>query len=442
MRRATVVTAGATMVVASFLGPHIADAASRQDPRAEREQVRARQAEVAANLNADKASMGEIRDALNTLQANVEAQERGLRRAQDAVAAAEQREQRANAAVKKLTKKRKALSKVMARRAVSAYVAPPSDDVLSLLESSSMSEASSRHLYIELRAMSDSDLEDNLKGVDDDVRYQRRRAIAARELAEDKRAEQATRTEQVKAARAQQQQLAGSVQERIDDAVGESIRLAKTDRDLSAKIARQQALLAARLAEQREAARKAQAAAAARAQAAQAAASQAASTTTSSSSTSTSTSTTGAPLRSNGSESAPAVSSGPSYSSGGISLSTVGGITVNSQIAGQLRSMLSAASASGVHLSGGGYRDPSSQIALRKSHCGTSEYAIYSMPSSQCSPPTAPPGQSQHEVGLAIDFDNCSSRSTACYQWLAGHASSFGFYNLPSEPWHWSVNGH
>ena len=52
MRRATVVTAGAMMVVASVLGPHIADAASRQDPRAEREQVRARQAEVAANLNA------------------------------------------------------------------------------------------------------------------------------------------------------------------------------------------------------------------------------------------------------------------------------------------------------------------------------------------------------------------------------------------------------
>jgi len=440
VRRATVVTAGATMVVASLLGPHIAGAASRQDPRAEREQVRARQAQVASNLNADKASMSEIRDALNTLQANVEAQERGLQRAQDAVAAAEQREQRANAAVKKLTKKRKALSKVMARRAVSAYVAPPTDDVLSLLESSNMSEASSRHLYIELRAMSDSDLEDSLKGVDDDVRYQRRRAIAARELAEDKRAEQTSRTEQVKAARAQQQQLAGSVQQRIDDSVSESIRLAKTDRDLSAKIARQQALLAARLAEQREAARKAQAAAAARAQAAQAAASQAsqASSTTSSSSTST----TGAPLRSNGSESAPAVSAGPSYSSGGISLSTVGGITVNSQIAGQLRSMLSAAAASGVRLSGGGYRDPSAQIALRKSHCGTSEYAIYSMPSSQCSPPTAPPGQSQHEVGLAIDFDNCSSRSTACYQWLAGHASSYGFYNLPSEPWHWSVNGH
>ena len=46
-----------------------------------------------------------------------------------------------------------------------------------------------------------------------------------------------------------------------------------------------------------------------------------------------------------------------------------------------------------------------------------------------------------HERGLAIDFDNCSYRSSACYLWLAGNASWYGFYNLPSEPWHWSING-
>ena len=73
------------MVVGSLLGPQIADAASREDPRVERDQVRARQADVAANLNADKASIGEIHNALSTLQANVETQERGLQRAQDAV---------------------------------------------------------------------------------------------------------------------------------------------------------------------------------------------------------------------------------------------------------------------------------------------------------------------------------------------------------------------
>jgi LAS superfamily LD-carboxypeptidase LdcB len=103
--------------------------------------------------------------------------------------------------------------------------------------------------------------------------------------------------------------------------------------------------------------------------------------------------------------------------------------------------MLDAASAAGVPLSGGGYRNPAQQIAVRKNNCGTSYYAIYQMPASQCSPPTAPPGSSMHEVGLAIDFNNCNSRSTACYQWLNANAGRFGFRNLPSEPWHWSVNG-
>lgn len=71
----------------------------------------------------------------------------------------------------------------------------------------------------------------------------------------------------------------------------------------------------------------------------------------------------------------------------------------------------------------------------------TSHYAIYEMPSGSCSPPTARPGTSNHERGLAIDFDRCSSRGTACYQWLAAHAAEFGLQNLPSESWHWSHDG-
>jgi LAS superfamily LD-carboxypeptidase LdcB len=78
-------------------------------------------------------------------------------------------------------------------------------------------------------------------------------------------------------------------------------------------------------------------------------------------------------------------------------------------------------------------------------HCGTSYYAIYQMPASQCHPPTAPPGTSMHEQGLAVDFtwngSVISSHSSAAYQWLDAHANAYGFYNLPSEPWHWSTNG-
>jgi len=50
-----------------------------------------------------------------------------------------------------------------------------------------------------------------------------------------------------------------------------------------------------------------------------------------------------------------------------------------------------------------------------------------------------------HEQGLAIDM-TCqgaliTSRGNRCFVWLARNASRYGFYNLPSEPWHWSVNG-
>jgi LAS superfamily LD-carboxypeptidase LdcB len=107
--------------------------------------------------------------------------------------------------------------------------------------------------------------------------------------------------------------------------------------------------------------------------------------------------------------------------------------------------MLAAASADGLTLGGGVYRSSESQIALRKAHCGTSDYAIYEMSPSSCSPPTARPGQSMHEQGLAIDFTcgggGALGRSSPCFSWLQRNAGSYGFSNLPSEPWHWSVNG-
>lgn len=137
-----------------------------------------------------------------------------------------------------------------------------------------------------------------------------------------------------------------------------------------------------------------------------------------------------------------AASGSPISVAGDVQLVEVAGIgQTNVAWAHQVRALLAAAAAAGVQLTGSSYRDPAEQIALRKAHCGTSHYAIYEMPSSQCSPPTARPGTSQHERGLAIDFDACSTRATACWRWLTANAARFGLYNLPSEPWHWSIDG-
>jgi peptidoglycan hydrolase-like protein with peptidoglycan-binding domain len=123
----------------------------------------------------------------------------------------------------------------------------------------------------------------------------------------------------------------------------------------------------------------------------------------------------------------------------------VRGIKVARQIAKQIDALLAAAAADGVKLSGGGYRSHDQQIKLRIEHCGSSHYDIYEKPSSQCTPPTARPGRSNHEKGLAIDFTyngkTIKSRTNPGFKWLAANAVRFGLYNLPSEPWHWSVDG-
>lgn len=126
-------------------------------------------------------------------------------------------------------------------------------------------------------------------------------------------------------------------------------------------------------------------------------------------------------------------------------LVTVLGIQVAASIAASTTSLLTAARRAGLaNLHGSGYRSPARQIELRRQNCGTSDYDIYRKPAAQCSPPTAPPGSSMHEQGLAIDFtENGRSltRSSPAYRWLQANAGKYGFRNLPSEPWHWSVNG-
>ena len=138
----------------------------------------------------------------------------------------------------------------------------------------------------------------------------------------------------------------------------------------------------------------------------------------------------------------------PAPDTGEVKVTSVGGITVASKIARDVRRLLAHAEDDGVRLGGWGYRSHERQIELRKQNCGKSKYAIYEMPSSQCSPPTARPGTSMHEVGLAIDFYRRGPggraeaiAGTRAFRWLKRNAARYGLYNLPSEAWHWSTNG-
>jgi Transglycosylase SLT domain/D-alanyl-D-alanine carboxypeptidase len=127
---------------------------------------------------------------------------------------------------------------------------------------------------------------------------------------------------------------------------------------------------------------------------------------------------------------------------GDVELATAGGITVAASVAPYLEALLAAAAADGIPLGGSGYRSGEAQAQLRLTN-GCPD--IHSAPASACRVPTAVPGHSMHERGEAVDFTYgghaIASRANPGFRWLQANAAHFGFYNLASEPWHWSTNG-
>ncbi len=127
-----------------------------------------------------------------------------------------------------------------------------------------------------------------------------------------------------------------------------------------------------------------------------------------------------------------------------IRLCNVNGITVNVAIEAHVRAITEGAASEGLNIGGGGYRSYETQIRLRREHCGATDYDIYQKPSGQCRPPTARPGSSLHEWGLAVDL-TCSGatvrRNDSCFRWLEVNQATHNLINLPSEPWHWSTTG-
>jgi len=144
----------------------------------------------------------------------------------------------------------------------------------------------------------------------------------------------------------------------------------------------------------------------------------------------------------------------------------VAGMVVNSQVSKQVSDMHAAWTAAGIPLSGGSFRTMAGQISIYQNWCKTD--GIVGSPPPYPKPPGqtircpggGAPGYSNHQMGMAIDF-NCAgaliprkyaaASQNKCFQWLSSNAGRFGFYeyglgktrdgSTGYEGWHWSVNG-
>ncbi len=392
----------AVVLAVAALTPSIGGA-QEPDPGAteqERDEVRARQAEVVIEIDALEAQDAEVRAALAEIERNVAQQRSELEQAERVQAQGEAELALATQAVADAQLRIDDLNEQADRLVVDSFVNPPSDYALEPLRAGSMTDAAVVQAVLQMQGKRDADVLERLAQAHDSLEVEQAKKEDAAVEAKQAQEAAAGELDDVEAALGQQQAFAAELEERLNARLAEAESLRTLDAALSDRLAQEQAALAAQLA------------AAAQPPAQDVAPSQ--------------------------------IAPAP----GGLATVTCpagGSITVAGSISGNVQALLNDAAADGVMLCGGGYRDPQEQIQLRMAHCGTSNYAIYEMPASQCSPPTAIPGTSMHEQGLAIDF-TCNGGGTVstgdeCWDWLQANAVGYGLYNLPSEPWHWSTNG-
>lgn len=87
-----------------------------------------------------------------------------------------------------------------------------------------------------------------------------------------------------------------------------------------------------------------------------------------------------------------------------------------------------------------GFRTQAEQLALRKQNsidrakAGDVDF-LMQQPSYKFNPATALPGWSNHQNGIAVDYE---VSLPAVYAWMATHAHLYGWVRtVPSERWHW-----
>lgn len=370
----------------------VVSAATPDELREQRKNVQEDAAELALEIEVDFAAVEELAAALDAAQANVDAQQAAVDAAVRAVLDAEAAAVEADEAIATLEARQEHTRIELRDAVIDSYVSFQGFDDLDALGDDPW-QSSRAETLADIGTGNSFEVLDELRTIAAELEFQREVAEQARLDAAANRDEMEDRLAELAAASALEETLLLAALARQERRLGEAAALAQLEASLSEEIRVEEQRIADAIA----------------------------------------------------SRLPPGGGSVTIPDGADIELVSVNGIVVNALVEENVRGILAAMSARGFNLSGGGYRSIENQIRLRRANCGTSDYAIWEMPASQCRPPTARPGLSQHELGLAIDF-TLNGRVIRCrdcdvFRALSEVAPEFGFFNLPSEPWHWSTTG-
>ena len=127
------------------------------------------------------------------------------------------------------------------------------------------------------------------------------------------------------------------------------------------------------------------------------------------------------------------------------------GREIDSRIVGAYWDLVNAAKADGLNIYPiSGFRPHSTQVSLFNARVEQARNDGYADPEAEAARHVARPGTSEHELGLAVDFNSVDEsyfRNTAEAKWLAAHCAEYGFVirypedkesvtGIIYEPWH------
>ena len=379
-------------VASSAALPASADRNSLNDKKRQQQQVRQQRALIASQIDTLKASDRQIDSALKAINANVQGTQAELESAQRALDQANHDAAVARQGIEDATSSITQLQTTLAGLAVDSYVHPLGDTMLAVLNTTNISDAAQKRAFLTVVHQRDADVADQIKQAREDLTVQQ-------QLAEDAAARGGKPSDDHRRAReAASRASSSSSNSRTRCSSGSTPRSPKSrcsSRRTSSsrhEIAKEQAAIAAQL------------------------------------------------RRRGGGR--------------GTALPPIGNIERRQRgrhlrrrlDRGQRVALLDAAAADGVPLSGWGYRDTSAQVALqtgalRRQPVRGLRDAVVPVPSpdraaGRVDARTRP----RDRLHLWRHHDR-EPQQPVLQVAVGSHASQYGLYNLPSEPWHWSTNG-
>ena len=249
--------------------PAASGAPSQTDPnqaRVEREEIRRQKAALAAEIDAAEATDAELAAALNTIDANVYAQEAIVNDARNAVADAERRIAELQVEMDQSQADVDQLNAKLREQAVERYVNPDGRvDTVDFLQSTDFDEAENRRVLADAAGGNSRDTVDQIRATRVRLEDLQRETEAARAEADAKRQVEQASLDELNTARAEQARLKAEWDTRIAGMQDDHAHLQGEEDELSAIIAKAEAEQRAREEAARQAREKA-AADAARAQ--------------------------------------------------------------------------------------------------------------------------------------------------------------------------------